>query len=354
MCRRLRCLTPAILLVALVYSAGSASPARAAVRIMTAQTVYLHAHAHNDYLNSSPLTGALSHGFTSVEADVWVDGDRLVLCHDMTETTCQDDTGNSEGGARSIPKREFVSTYLAPLLAQVSTNQGHVYPEYSGRFLLLIEIRCKKKDQSACAIDQPVRTWQEIEQQLQHYQSTYHGPGQLFSAYRDGHTHPGIIQPLITGGFNAQKDSSGKSVRDHISDPTGSRITSLDGVVSDVTNQTPTWITPLVSLSWSETTDNGCGGGELSPGELTAVRAAHAPGKNHYLIRIYGEPDCPHRADTTKDHDRLAEYQQWRESAWQTLHGLRDGAGNPRAVDYISSNHLYYLPQWLSAVSWVS
>ena len=29
------------------------------------------AHAHNDYEHARPLLDALSHGFTSVEADVW-------------------------------------------------------------------------------------------------------------------------------------------------------------------------------------------------------------------------------------------------------------------------------------------
>jgi len=35
----------------------------------------LHAHAHNDYLHKPPLLAALEHGFTSVEADIFlVDG----------------------------------------------------------------------------------------------------------------------------------------------------------------------------------------------------------------------------------------------------------------------------------------
>jgi hypothetical protein len=54
-----------------------------------------HAHAHNDYLHPRPLDDALAHGFTSVEADVFlVDGDLLVahtrseIQSDRTPSTC--------------------------------------------------------------------------------------------------------------------------------------------------------------------------------------------------------------------------------------------------------------------------
>jgi hypothetical protein len=37
----------------------------------------LAAHAHNDMDNGQPLVDALAHGFTSVEADVWLTGGSL-------------------------------------------------------------------------------------------------------------------------------------------------------------------------------------------------------------------------------------------------------------------------------------
>src|SRR5712692_10174041 len=40
-----------------------------------------HAHAHNDYEHKRPLLDALDHGFCSVEADVFLDGDALLVGH---------------------------------------------------------------------------------------------------------------------------------------------------------------------------------------------------------------------------------------------------------------------------------
>lgn len=47
------------------------------------------AHAHNDYEHDRPLLDALDHGFTSVEADVWlVDGDRAVSRTSTSVPSC--------------------------------------------------------------------------------------------------------------------------------------------------------------------------------------------------------------------------------------------------------------------------
>ena len=39
------------------------------------------AHAHNDYLHERPLLDALSHGFCSVEADIFLANDELQIGH---------------------------------------------------------------------------------------------------------------------------------------------------------------------------------------------------------------------------------------------------------------------------------
>ena len=41
------------------------------------------AHAHNDYEHPRPLLDALDHGFTSVEADVWLVDGELLVAHDL-------------------------------------------------------------------------------------------------------------------------------------------------------------------------------------------------------------------------------------------------------------------------------
>ncbi|MDE9367498.1 hypothetical protein PZ938_17895 [Luteipulveratus sp. YIM 133132] len=82
------------------------------------------AHAHNDYEHERPLLDALDHGFTSVEADVWlVDGD-LYLGHDGPN-----------------PSMTLRSHYLDPL-RRIVRQQGHsVFPGWKGSLRLLIDVK---------------------------------------------------------------------------------------------------------------------------------------------------------------------------------------------------------------------
>src|SRR3954449_8809162 len=71
------------------------------------------AHAHNDYEHPRPLFDALDHRFGSVEADIFLVGDQLLIGHDATELD---------------PSRTLESLYLDPLAARVKANHGRVYP----------------------------------------------------------------------------------------------------------------------------------------------------------------------------------------------------------------------------------
>ena len=62
------------------------------------------AHAHNDYEHPRPLLDALDHGFTSVEADVWLVGDELLVGHDLADL---------------VPGRTLEKLYLDPLADRV-------------------------------------------------------------------------------------------------------------------------------------------------------------------------------------------------------------------------------------------
>lgn len=101
------------------------------------------AHAHNDYLNDPRLTGALGHGFTSVEADVWLrdPGDSttsaLMLCHDYKpDGHCYDD----ENTVVQDPA-QFAPTYLAGLKSWIDAHGARVYPDHSAPIHLLVEIK---------------------------------------------------------------------------------------------------------------------------------------------------------------------------------------------------------------------
>jgi hypothetical protein len=88
-------------------------------------TPLAQAHAHNDYLHRRPLFDALAHGFTSVEADVFLVGDQLCVAHDAREIR---------------PERTLGSLYLDPLRERARQNGGRIYPGRM-RFLLLIDLK---------------------------------------------------------------------------------------------------------------------------------------------------------------------------------------------------------------------
>ncbi|KNX39356.1 hypothetical protein VV01_09910 [Luteipulveratus halotolerans] len=82
------------------------------------------AHAHNDYEHTRPLLDALSHGFTSVEADVWLVDGELYLGHDGPDLT-----------------RTLRSHYLDPL-QRIVRQQGHsVFPGWKDALRLLVDVK---------------------------------------------------------------------------------------------------------------------------------------------------------------------------------------------------------------------
>src|SRR6185295_14563982 len=62
------------------------------------------AHAHNDYEHARPLLDALDHGFCSVEADIWLTPDGLLVAHDRKDLK---------------PARTLEALYLDPLRERV-------------------------------------------------------------------------------------------------------------------------------------------------------------------------------------------------------------------------------------------
>src|SRR5262245_27609964 len=53
-----------------------------AIEIRAQPTPLIQAHAHNDYEHQRPLLDALDHGFCSVEADIYLVDDRLLVAHE--------------------------------------------------------------------------------------------------------------------------------------------------------------------------------------------------------------------------------------------------------------------------------
>src|SRR4051795_874708 len=70
------------------------------------------AHAHNDYEHARPLLDALDHGFCSVEADIWLMPEGLLIGHDRKDLR---------------PNRTLQALYLDPLRERIQANGGRVY-----------------------------------------------------------------------------------------------------------------------------------------------------------------------------------------------------------------------------------
>ncbi|MBL7882838.1 MAG: phosphatidylinositol-specific phospholipase C/glycerophosphodiester phosphodiesterase family protein [Bacteroidia bacterium] len=92
-----------------------------------AQTiVHSYAHSHNDYKQNKPLFLALENGFTSIEADVFVIHNKIVVSHIYPLFK---------------KKKALEELYLKPLEQIVLSNQGRVYANDTHSVILLIDIK---------------------------------------------------------------------------------------------------------------------------------------------------------------------------------------------------------------------
>jgi hypothetical protein len=229
----------AMVLIAAIESAGAQGAPRDV-------TPLANAHAHNDYLHARPLLDALDHGFTSVEADVFLVEGTLLVGHDR-EALKSD--------------RTLESLYLSPLAERVRQNGGHVYPTQS-RFFLLIDIK-----------DDPRPTYRELQRLLAKH-------AQMLSSIEGGKARPGAITVVLTG--NRPKIEA--------SDPRV-RYVALDGRLSDLNSQAPAHLLPMISDNWTK--QFHWRGNEPMPETERAklreiVKKAHAAGR---VVRFWETPE---------------------------------------------------------------
>ena len=134
---RLRALVALLAMtVAVLAVPQTANAGPAATSTCTTEGIpLLHAHSHNDYERDVPLCDALKHGFTSVEADVWLLGGSLLVGHTMADALSRNKT--------------LQQLYLNPLGHLISA-QGSVYPGMTLHFQLVIELKGGDQVTSSC------------------------------------------------------------------------------------------------------------------------------------------------------------------------------------------------------------
>ncbi|MBD2835074.1 phosphatidylinositol-specific phospholipase C/glycerophosphodiester phosphodiesterase family protein [[Kitasatospora] papulosa] len=235
-------------------AAGAFVPAQAAAAA-SAGTVrprgphpLARAHAHNDYLHPRPLHDALAHGFTSVEADIFLVDGELLVAH--------------EAGSLD-PARTLVSLYLDPLLARVRANHGSVHAGHRDPLQLLIDIKTEGAA-TYLALDQVLRRYRKI-----------------LTRCDRGRVRPGAVTPVISGDRAARAPMEAQTTR----------YAFYDGRPEDLGGAAHASFIPLISGNW--TTNFGWPGtGPFPAAERTRLRAfvsaAHANGQR---VRFWATPD---------------------------------------------------------------
>jgi alkaline phosphatase len=85
-----------------------------------------NAHSHNDYEQTNPFYEAWENGFGSIEADIFLHDDKLIVAH--TEKELNDN-------------RTLQSLYLEPLKIVIEKNKGFPYADVNKELQLLIDIK---------------------------------------------------------------------------------------------------------------------------------------------------------------------------------------------------------------------
>ena len=209
---------------------------------------FLHAHAHNDYLHGRPLLEALDHGFTSVEADVFLVGDQLCVAHEPNAIR---------------PERTLESLYLEPLRQRVKTNGGQVY-RVGARFLLLVDLKTAAEP-----------TYKRLHAVLTEYRDILAGFGP------QGHKEGGVT--VIVSGNRPLGSMQSQPVR----------YAGYDGRLADLDSGASADVIPLISDQWTRHF-TWRGDGPMPPEEQRKLKdivaRAHAKGR---LVRFWATPDVP-------------------------------------------------------------
>ncbi|WP_243740841.1 phosphatidylinositol-specific phospholipase C/glycerophosphodiester phosphodiesterase family protein [Streptomyces sp. 8K308] len=208
------------------------------------------AHAHNDYEHERPLLDALDHGFTSVEADIWLVDGQLLVAHDAVDLD---------------PARTLEALYLDPLLARVRANGGSVHAGHRVPLQLLIDIKTAGDP-----------TYRELSRRLRPYHS-------ILSSATATRVHTRAVTAVISGDRASRLPMTEERTRHAF----------YDGRLDDLGTAAPASFIPLISSNWNSSF-RWLGEGPIPPAERRLLRdivgRAHAARQR---VRFWATPDTP-------------------------------------------------------------
>lgn len=205
-------------------------------------------HAHNDYLHPRPLEDALSHGFGSVEADVFLTNNVLLVAHTKEEIK---------------PDRTFESLYLAPLKARFDRNNGRVITNFP-TLILLVDFK-----------SEALSTWNALEPLLKKYEA-------MLTKFGPTNMRPSAVSVIISG--NRPIDHFLKM---------SERLAAIDARFADLTSTNyPPSLMPLVSENWQ--THFKWRSGPVPEAERERLRAVVSRTREQgRFLRFWAIPDNP-------------------------------------------------------------
>jgi hypothetical protein len=204
------------------------------------------AHSHNDYEQKRPLLDALDNNFCSVEADIYLEGGKLLVAHDRKDLKSE---------------RTLEKLYLDPLRERVKSNGGKVYTVESP-FFLLIDVKTSAEE-----------TYATLDKVLANYSD-------IFTAVRDGKEEKKAITIVLSG--NRAKDAIAKQKL---------RYVGIDGRPEDLEGTSASHLIPWVSASWGSLF-KWKGDGPMPAEEKAKLREyvekAHKQGRS---VRFWATPE---------------------------------------------------------------
>ncbi|MGH7136090.1 MAG: phosphatidylinositol-specific phospholipase C/glycerophosphodiester phosphodiesterase family protein, partial [Pirellulales bacterium] len=201
-----RCLTRLSFSICCVWAALFPTGVRADAAERPQAAPLAHAHAHNDYLHERPLLDALDHGFTSVEADVYLVEGELLVAHTRAELK---------------PERTLKRLYLDPLRDKARLDGGRIWPG-GPPLTLLVDIKAEGG-----------ASYQALAKLLAEYND-------IISVVRDGRLETKAVT-VVVSGERAWETIAGDEPR----------YVGIDGRLTDLDSSAPAALQPLISDNWT-------------------------------------------------------------------------------------------------------
>jgi hypothetical protein len=238
-----------ILSAALLFSCNPFATknfAEAPANWQPATSALTHAHAHNDYEHEHPLYDALSHGFASVEVDIYHAGTELYVGHEPKELQ---------------KERTLKFLYLEPLRQIIEKNGGKVYANLSP-LVLLIDIKTDADN-----------TYKALRRVLAKYEA-------MLTTFELDVEKSGPVLVIVSGRRPRLLMQAEKK-----------RYAAYDGRLEDLRAPAGSEFIPLISDDWSKNF-SWRGEGEMPAEEKEKLKeitnAAHQRGQR---IRFWATPD---------------------------------------------------------------